>query len=401
MSISTNLLAPADYQVSRFKTRNVKKGIESFQEKLAELAPTFVDAIIDGYQLVGKTNGYQQYIGIKDGEYFTVNISKRKGVTIKKEKEITKDLSTMNIQTKKLRDVKFNPNLFIPMKSGTALDYCFSTEGGIMPATNYIFIGDPGIGKSSLCIQYQADILKQNPGKKILFLSAEMTVYDMIPYTERFPLWKDLDILFIPELTEGLYKESIETKINEGFDLIVMDSFAELADSVRGDYNEGVAGKNKKSYNDIEKWLVDLMVKQNSAENTEGVNTSFICIQQMTKGGDFVGSNKLKHNTTGMIELRYTKSGERKVVVSKNRRGFDYDNLYFKFSSDTNEPIEYDVARILRDKAVQLEIQKVGSAQMESEQETEAWFNTLGTTDKHKDSETDFDLPLELQNTAN
>jgi hypothetical protein len=91
------------------------------------------------------------------------------------------------------------------------------------------------------------------------------------------------------------------------------------------------------------------MVQCNKGNNQEKRYTSFLAIQQVTKGGNFVGSNKLKHNTTGMIELRYSSefSGDRYAKVTKNRRGFKYEKIYF--SLDGNESVEYDQKRIERD----------------------------------------------------
>jgi KaiC/GvpD/RAD55 family RecA-like ATPase len=376
-----NLLAPTDYTVSKSQKKIRVNGLDTHIERLKNETPEFVDQTIDGYKLVGKTSVFQQYIATKDGDQFAINIKRVKGATasaVSKRTLPQKDLSKMNLKTKRLRDVHFDESLFVPMKSDTAIDYCFSNEGGIMPGTNYIVIGDPGIGKSSVTIEHAARVQKVNPSKKVLFISGEMTELDMIPYTRRFPLWLDIETLFVSDLTEGLYKESIEAKLEEGFDLVLGDSFAEIADAIRGDYNDTVRGVDKKSYNDIEKWLVDQMVKQNKAENVLKKNTAFVFIQQMTKGGDFVGSNKLKHNTTGMLELRYTKSGDRKIVVSKNRRGFEYDNLHFNFESDIDNPISYDTDRILRDKRVEEEIKKAAAEQLDQEKETDAWFNSLG-----------------------
>ena len=79
-----------------------------------------------------------------------------------------------------------------------------------------------------------------------------------------------------------------------------------------------------------------------------------------------------------MIELRFTKSGDRKVVVSKNRRGFEYDNLHFDFTDSTEKPISYDTDRIMRDLKVAEEIKKAASEQLDQERETDAWFDALG-----------------------
>ncbi|MCP4520980.1 MAG: hypothetical protein GY827_04690 [Cytophagales bacterium] len=380
-AIAQNLLSPADYTVSK-ATANKKSGVaDKFIDNLKVQAPTFIDAEIDGYKILGKTAVFQQYVAQKDETTYKIQLRKIPGAgatgATASARVAEKDLSKMNIQTKRLRDVKFSDDLFVPMKSGTAIDYCYSTEGGVMPGTNYIVIGDPGIGKSTVTIEHAAAIQAINPEKRVLFISGEMTELDMIPYTKRFPKWLDIEILFVSDLTEGLYKESIEAKLQEGYDLVLGDSFAEIADAVRGDFNETVRGADKKSYNDVEKWLVDLMVHNNKANNDMEIYTSFIFIQQMTKGGDFVGSNKLKHNTTGMLELRYKKSGERQIIVSKNRRGFDYNNLHFSFGEGT-DGVLYDTDRIMRDRRIEQEIKDAASAQRDEEQKAEKIWEKLG-----------------------
>lgn len=354
-----------------YKTNKFKK-LDEYTETLREDAPELEGVEVFGFTILGKTKTNNLYACTKDDSFYHV-LLKPKKQEIKN--IIKKDLSQMNISTVKLKDLVYDPNLFIPIKSETPLDFVFSQQGGIMPATNYIIIGDPGIGKSSVSIQFAADIKAKNPNKKILFISAEMTEWDMIPYVKRFPLWAELDILFTSKLVDGIYKESLETKLQEGWDLVLTDSFSELADAVRGDINENCSGRDKKSYNDIEKYLVDLMVKHNGGENILGINTAFLSIQQVTKGGDFVGSNKLKHNTTGMLEVRYNKGKERVISVSKNRRGNEYQDLVFTFNEEEiGEPIIYDVSRIERDKIIMNEIKQVRDLQIEEEVETDEWL---------------------------
>jgi predicted ATP-dependent serine protease len=84
--------------------------------------------------------------------------------------------------------------------------------------------------------------------------------------------------------------------------------------------------------NKVESWLLDLMEKQNKANNKANKNTAFICIQQMTKQGEFAGSNRIKHMTTAMAALRFDGRGrdaERYIEFSKNRRGSVGDKIYF------------------------------------------------------------------------
>jgi predicted ATP-dependent serine protease len=362
----------SNYKVRRVKDCTSTKNLSMYKSRLKIDFPQLIDCNIEGFKIIGKTGTKNQFVAKKEGKLLKINLLETT-VTVEK-KEV--DLSNMNIETVKLKDLSYDPNLFIPIKSNTALDFCFSQKGGVMPATNYIIIGDPGIGKSSISIQFAADIKEQNPDKKVLFISAEMTEWDMIPYTERFPLWSELDILFTSKLTDGIYKESLEQKLKEGWDLVLVDSFSELADTIRGDINENCQGKDKKSYNDIEKYLVDLMVTHNGANNDLNLNTSFLSIQQVTKGGQFVGSNKLKHNTTGMLEIRYNKGKERVINVSKNRRGNEYQDLVFTFSEDLDkDPIQYDIARIERDKLIQNEISKIRDMQLEEETLTDKWID--------------------------
>ena len=46
------------------------------------------------------------------------------------------------------------------------------------------------------------------------------------------------------------------------------------------------------------------MDEHNKANNKSNSHSAFICIQQMTKGGDFAGSNRIKHMTTAMAHIK-------------------------------------------------------------------------------------------------
>jgi len=328
-----------------------EKTLDKMVKEIDHLNPEWKGLEIEGHTIVGKvTRGKNRYL-VQDSEgdhFFTV---------ITDSAEVgpnNPDLGEINLDVVKLGKIEYDPNIFIPMKSGTPLDYVFSKKGGIMPATNFIIIGDPGIGKSTLSIELAVQMQIANPDKKILFISAEMTRIDMYEYLTRFPSWKELNTVFLSEFTEGRYKESFEQLFAQGWDFIVGDSFAEIADGVREDFNMFQNGKM--SSTGAEKWLIDLMVRNNLGENEEGKFTSHLLIQQVTKGGNFVGSNKLKHNTTGMVELRYTGSGERKINVTKNRRGFEYQDLVFDFPEEGG--ITFDVARLEREKELEKRINK-------------------------------------------
>lgn len=301
---------------------------------------------------------------LKNEEYYIVPINGNL------EKSKTSDLEPMEkkplkINLVKVSELEYDENIFIPMKTNDPIDYMFSSEGGIYPATNYMIIGDPGIGKSTQTLDILAKITKNDPTRKVLFISGEMNQIDMFGYVKRYPAFGKIPTLFLCDYIDEDPKEVMEQTFAQGWDLILIDSFIEVQESIQA--SSGMT----RTY--AEKWLIDLMVQNNKGANLEKKYTSFLAIQQVTKGGNFVGSNKLKHNTTGMIELRYSAefSGDRYAKVTKNRRGFNYEKIYF--SLDKQESVEYDQKRIDRD----IEIQKRLSKEKEILLGEEEKFNQI------------------------
>lgn len=47
----------------------------------------------------------------------------------------------------KINDVAYAPGLFEAHKTDTPLDGLFSIDGGVPKATNWMVVGDPGVGK--------------------------------------------------------------------------------------------------------------------------------------------------------------------------------------------------------------------------------------------------------------
>jgi hypothetical protein len=73
----------------------------------------------------------------------------------------------------------------------------------------------------------------------------------------------------------------------------------------------------------------------------------------VNKGGTFVGSNKLKHMTTGMMEIRFVderSQDERYVVFSKNRRGHVGKQMFFDLSAAGD--VTYDTERFKKSESL-------------------------------------------------
>tara|TARA_R110000850_G_scaffold207364_1_gene333539 strand:+ start:2880 stop:3551 length:672 start_codon:yes stop_codon:yes gene_type:complete len=193
-----------------------------------------------------------------------------------------------------LDELDIDSRMLETMPSGIEeIDEFISHEGGIPCSTNIMIIGDPGVGKTSVLLDTLASIEKS--GRKCLFISGEMGRKQMFKYTKRFKQFGCVTTLFLSDYIEYNSKDVIEQVLDMGFDCVLMDSIAEVVDGVRDD--------NRWDRKTAESWLVDICVKNNKGENDEEKFTSFLLIQQVTKAGEFVGSNKLKHMTDATLEM--------------------------------------------------------------------------------------------------
>ena len=77
----------------------------------------------------------------------------------------------------RMRDVRFDPHLFSNFSSGTVLDELLCSYKGLPKGVNYMIIGDPGVGKTTIILDLLSNIRACNPGARVLFISAEMNDY--------------------------------------------------------------------------------------------------------------------------------------------------------------------------------------------------------------------------------
>ena len=231
----------------------------------------------------------------------------------------------------KMRDVRFDPGLFVNYRSGTVLDNLLCSYQGLPKGVNYMVIGDPGVGKTTIILDLIANIERQAAGTRILFVSAEMNEIDLAVYVQRYPKFGDLNILFVESDFDGErhHLMEIEEVLQRGWDIVAIDSFYELQGIVKEEEEITLRLAETK--------LLSLIKRHNKAENDTHTNTTFLTIQQVTKSGAFIGSNRLKHMITAMMELRLDNPkniySDRYVVFSKHRRGDVGVKLYYNLSS--------------------------------------------------------------------
>ena len=191
---------------------------------------------------------------------------------------------------------------------------------------NPLLVGDPGVGKSTVMLDILADL--KSKGKDVLFISGEMNSIDMHGYVKRYPKFGNLDILFMGDYVEKDPLVVLKSILTKGWDVVLIDSMAEVVSAV-ADFHTGMT--NKKAESEI----LTLLEKHNKADNISKTNTAFLIIQQVTKMGEFAGSNRFKHMMTGMAHLKFVNQG-RCFFFSKNRRGGQMDALFFSLGTNKN-----------------------------------------------------------------
>jgi predicted ATP-dependent serine protease len=306
-----------------------------------------------GYTLHNLGNGSNESIGINHPKYDWVGKNQGRVITISdkgrwnssqdytgvyssKATQPSQPVATVpSPQFQKLADLKIDDSLFQPMETGTIWDKFVSADGGLLPATNLMAAGAPGVGKTTVLLEMLARL--QANGKKVLFISAEMSEMEMARYLRRFPSWAQLPILFLNNYESNADKV-VESALMEGWDAVLTDSYTEVNDTVK-DHTGWSRGK-------CEKWFLDLMTQHN--KGLANRFTSFITILQLSKGGQFVGSNKLKHMTSAMLTLDWMggeNSGQRYMEFSKNRLGEVGKKLFFSL----RDGVQFEEARYQRD----------------------------------------------------
>ena len=263
------------------------------------------------------------------------------------------------MKTIKMRDVVFDKTLFENFQSGTILDSLLCSYKGLPKGVNYMIIGDPGVGKTTIILDLLANISYISPSAKILFISAEMNEIDLAIYVQRYPKFNDLDMLFVEADYDNdmHHLKAIEEILQQGWDIVAIDSFYELQGIIKEEENITLRLAEAK--------LIGLIKHHNKAENNAGVHTTFLTIQQVTKSGVFVGSNRLKHMITAMMELRLDNAkniySDRFVVFTKHRRGDVGVKLYYSLSSTGD--VSFDEERFVSDRKLR-KVQSEVSSQL-------------------------------------
>lgn len=291
-------------------------------------------------------------------------------------------------------DSVVDDNMFKYFLTNSEVDEIYSDDGGIMAATTIMLTGGPGVGKSTVAFAKAAKIREIHPDARIAIVSSEMEETDLLYECKRKPWMRTIKFILTSDYGPQLFDAL--RKIYMGcYDIIILDSFADTCEKLKD-----FCGMNMSK---AENLLLRLMKR---SQNGVGINsqgqivfkpkkkeklalpefaditwtyTTTIAVQQVTKGGTFAGSNKLKHNTTGMLELRRESSGDRYMVFTKNRRCGQYVGKKLYYFLGANNQVSYDAERWEREKAGDTEDQPANLEQEGMTNQLLGQFGELNT----------------------
>lgn len=262
--------------------------------------------------------------------------------------------------------------MFRTYMTNTIFDELHSDDGGAMAACSTVVVGGPGVGKSTLMFWMASQFKLNETDIKIAVISSEMEIEDLLYEARRKPWMNTIEFILTSEYQEEL-KEALTQIFLGGYHMIILDSFADICDKLRDFCNMTSSA--------AETWLLDLMKKAKGGANSdileEKIYTATFAIQQQTKGGSFAGSNKLKHNTTAMLELRKEKSGDRYMVYTKNRRCGSLVGKRMFYYLGANNQVSFDGDRWDREKMEGAGHDAIGQQQEALDQASLANFDQL------------------------
>ena len=182
---------------------------------------------------------------------------------------------------------------------------------GMTPSTAMMLTGTPGAGKTTMCLQLAESIMAS--GNICLFNTGEESLFQVRKVAKRlnmkngFIAGQDTLVEDVLNHADTLRKAHPKKQV-----FLILDSLQTLDD-----------GKYKDGHTNSMTQVRAIEMITNWCKETYGIA---LVIGQVTKGGTFAGSNKMKHMVDAHMHLSWERKdkdllGHRKFKVEKNRFG--------------------------------------------------------------------------------
>jgi DNA repair protein RadA/Sms len=204
--------------------------------------------------------------------------------------------------------------------------------GGIVPGSVTLLAGQPGIGKSTLLLQF-ADALSSRA--KVLYVSGEESAHQVASRASRLKAGgRDL------QLATSTSADDIAATIATGeYQLVVVDSIQTLSVSTIA----SAAGSVSQITNSTQ--LLTAAAKR--------ANTSLLIVGHVTKEGSIAGPKVLEHVVDVVLQLEGDRYGGFKILrASKNRFGPTSEAGIFEMVNEGMQPVSNPSAALLAERQV-------------------------------------------------
>jgi DNA repair protein RadA/Sms len=179
------------------------------------------------------------------------------------------------------------------------VDYCFG--GGIVRTSVALLGGDPGAGKTTLCLQL-SDLFAEKYKKETLYIANEQDPAEIKTTGGRLKL-KNMSLIRIVKAMGGVSADIGAYLLRYNPCFIVLDSVTKWSGE---DMNIAVT------------------ICQRLKDYTVRLNAPTVVVNQVTKGGEHAGKNQMQHavDTTMLFEVWGENPDDpRRLHVRKNRFG--------------------------------------------------------------------------------
>lgn len=272
----------------------------------------------------------------------------------KENKSVPVEVKDVEIKFYDPKTAVVNEEIFTPLVSGKFVDHVISEDIGSMPGTTVVVAGSPSVGKTTAtldllysCKKMFADSLKNKKDKlevenEFIYFSSEMKRVDLQREERKKEWMKNIRSILMNEYPKEEYKALISKVILYGYRMLVIDSFQNIVERLTTFCNM--------STGEASQFLLNLIEQANTGHTETGHSTCIYLIQQVTKGGVFVGKNNLKHDTTAMWEFKFDDNNQRYAEFTKSRMNGDSTFKRLYFTLDENKQVKWNEARWKEDR---------------------------------------------------